>query len=433
MENLALHGGPQAVGLPKPHYTWPVITDRTRAAVLAQLDTAVTIYDKSGVIDRFERQFAAYHDRRNALLNCSGTMALLAAYFGLDLQPGDEVLCPVYTFFATVSPLAILGVRPIFCDCDANGNLDPRELEKRVTAKTKAVIVTHMWGIPCDMDPIAQFCAERNLSLVEDCSHAHGARYKGRLMGTFGNVAVWSLQGQKMVTGGEGGILLTDDDEIYRRAVLLGHYNVRSKQALPMDHALRRFCLTGGGLKLRAHPIAVAMAEEQFTHLDEWVEQKQEFYQLFRDGLAGIDWLRFPDLCCRQPSWNALILQFDEENAGGVPLARVVAALRAEGMAEVDQPVATCLMHDLPLFTDPGPVFPMTAGLGGNDAPNTGYPTAERFFRCALKVPVWAFKENRPIVEAYIEGFQKVDFWMRRGALDREEDSPAANPLGTGV
>jgi dTDP-4-amino-4,6-dideoxygalactose transaminase len=140
------------------------------------------------------------------------------------------------------------------------------EIEKKITDKTKAIVVTHMWGIPCDMDAITVIAKKHNLRLLEDCSHAHGAKFNEQKVGTFGDAAVWSLQGQKTVTGGEGGILLTDDGEIHTRALLLGQYNKRCKQEIPRDHPLYQYALTGFGLKLRAHPLAIAMADQQFDH-----------------------------------------------------------------------------------------------------------------------------------------------------------------------
>src|SRR5258708_10478517 len=142
---LGIGGGPPAVTIPVPHFTWPVINPSTRQAILDQVQRDVSIYDRSGIFATFEDRFAKYHGRKRALVCSSGTSALFGAFEGLGLSPGDEVIVPAYTFFATVSPMMYLGAIPIFCDCDDDGNLDPRELEHLVTSKTKAVVVTHMW------------------------------------------------------------------------------------------------------------------------------------------------------------------------------------------------------------------------------------------------------------------------------------------------
>jgi len=291
MTKLALHGGPPTIDVPGPHYRWPIITDATRRAVLTQLDTATSIKDRSGIIRELEDKFASYYGRRYALMNNSGTSSLFAAFEGLGLGPGDEVISTDYTWFASTSPLVYLGAEPVFCDCDENGCLDPARLGELLTKRTRAVVVTHMWGRPGDMDEIAAFCEGHGLSLVEDCSHAHGATYRGRLVGTYGAAAVWSLQGAKLVSGGEGGILLTDDEDVYVRAQLQGHYNKRCKQEVPADHPLRAFWQTGFGLKLRGHPLAAAMASQQFEEFPQRLELKRRFARRMAEALADVAFL----------------------------------------------------------------------------------------------------------------------------------------------
>jgi dTDP-4-amino-4,6-dideoxygalactose transaminase len=404
-------GGRKAVEHPPPHYTWPIISNRTREAVARQLDEAVTIYDRSGVFERFERKFAAYHGVAHALLHNSGTCALLAAFYALGLKPGDEVLCPAYTFFATVSPLMILGATPVFCDCDRDGNIAPESLAERITQRTKAVVVTHMWGMPCEMDPITEFCRAKGLPLVEDCSHAHGARYRERLVGTFGDVAVWSLQGQKLVTGGEGGILLTADSEIFYRALLLGQYCSRARQEIPAAHPLSRFWMTGAGLKLRAHPLAIAMAEEQLESLDLWLRQKRAFAGRLRELLRDVAWLRLPCARDRDPSWYAFVMQYSAPGAGGPGIDEVFALLEAEGLAELERPAVTGAVDQLPLFRDPGDVFPWfeSAGkLAAQDCPRAAELTAN-----ALKLPVWVREEDGVLLESYARGIRKIAHWLR--------------------
>jgi dTDP-4-amino-4,6-dideoxygalactose transaminase len=112
---------------------------------------------------------------------------------GINLGRDDEIICPTYTFFATISSVVYTGAHPVFCDCDESGNITVAEIQKKITTKTKAVIVTHMWGMPCDMDKIVILCKKNNLYLLEDCSHAHGAEYMGSKVGTFGDAAAWSL------------------------------------------------------------------------------------------------------------------------------------------------------------------------------------------------------------------------------------------------
>lgn len=241
--------------------------------------------------------------------------------------------------------------------------------------------------------------------LFEDCSHAHGASIGGQKVGTWGDAAVWSLQGQKIVTGGEGGILMTRNKELYYRALLLGQYNKRCKQQIPLDHPLAKFSLTGFGLKLRAHPFAIAMAMEQFSHLNDWIDQKHKYAMQMGEALSQFSFLRIPRYQGK-PAWYAFVFRFDEARGNGVTVERFEEALMAEGLVEVDRPDSTCPNHNLPLFTQPDDALPhlYQEPLGQRGT----FPRAEEFFRQAIKLPVWAFLDEAHWVEQYIVGIQKV-------------------------
>ncbi len=148
---LALLGGTPAVTAPDPHFQWPPTDHLTRKAVLDQLGDTISIYDRSGVVADLEDALAAYFGSRYAVLTSSGTAGLFSMYAACGLRPGDEVIVPAYTFFATATPLLQLGVIPVLADCDDTGNLDPRELPYHITEKTKAVVVTHMWVMPAQL------------------------------------------------------------------------------------------------------------------------------------------------------------------------------------------------------------------------------------------------------------------------------------------
>lgn len=406
-ERLAILGGARTIETEGPHYVWPRITPAVERAVLKQLHATLSIYDRSGVFEEFETKFAAYHGRKFALLSNSGTNAIYAMFEGIGLRPGDEVICPAYTFFATVSPLMHTGAIPVFCDCGDDGNIDPVEIEKRVTPQTKAVIVTHMWGIPCEMGAIVEICKRHNLRLLEDCSHAHGAKYGDKIVGTFGDAAAWSFQGQKIVTGGEGGILLTDDEEVYYRALLQGHYNKRCKQEIPPCYPLAMFNTTGFGLKFRAHPLAVAITQEQFSHLDEWIARKQHYAEQMTEAFSQFPFLKTPITQGTQPGWYAYVMQFDPSRANRVGIDLFMQAVLAEGLVELDRPHSTCPLHHLSLFNHPEKALPRlyTQPL---EKGSQSFPNTERFYDNALKLPVWAYTDEQQMVDWYIEGIVKV-------------------------
>lgn len=404
---LAIRGGKKTVNIPPPHFKWPIITKESIAAVVGQIRTSTSIYDRSGIIKEFEEKFAKYHKRKYALLTDTGTNALYSIFVGGGLKKEDEVLCPVYTFFATVTPLFFTGAVPVLCESLEDGNIDPEDIRKKITPKTKAIIVTHMWGLPCDMDEIVKISRKHNLLLFEDCSHSHGATYKEKKVGTFGDAAVWSLQAQKLVTGGEGGMLLTDNKEIYYRALLLGHYNKRCKQEISPKHKYYRYAVTGMGLKLRSHPLGVALASQQFRHLDKWLKQKRAWARYITQELSGLPGLRLPEPGkAKKHSWYAYLIQYKPEELNGLSIERFFKALVAEGCLEADRPGSTCPLNLLPLFQNPVPLFPR---YKGKVAYRKGdFPVAEKFHGNAIKFPVWSRPEDKRIVNLYIRAIKKV-------------------------
>jgi len=406
--SLAILGGPQAVDIPKPHYVWPIITEETEAAVVKQLHTDISIYDHSGIIKEFEDRFASLHNRKFGLLTSSGTAALHSMFVAVDVHKGDEVICPAYTFFATVTPLLQTGATPVLCDADPeNGNVDPDDIEKLITDKTKAVIVTHMWGRACEMDRIKQICEKHDILLLEDCSHAHGGKYQDIPLGAWGDMAAWSLQGQKIITGGEGGILLTNNEDFYNRGLLLGHYNKRCRQEIDKSSEYFEYAVTGMGLKLRSHPLAVAMANQQLKHLKEWTEQKTEFAKYLIDRLGKLRGIRVPELKAGEDAaWYAFVIRFIPEELEGLSVEKFFEALQAEGCFEADIPGSTCPLNLLPLFQRPEGLFPEYEGVFSYKEGD--FPKAEKYFENAIKFPVWIRSEDFALVEAYAVAIEKI-------------------------
>ncbi len=405
---LAINGGePIFKNRTEAKFNWPIIDKELEDAVIKQLHKETSIYDRSGIIKEFEDEFKSFHGVEYALLTNSGTNALFSILIGSGLKEGDEVICPAYTFFATISPIFFTGAVPVLCDAQSDGNIDIGEIEKLITAKTKAIMITHMWGIPCSMDKILEICKKYNLKLFEDCSHAHGARYKGKLLGTFGDAAAWSLQGPKIITGGEGGIMLTRDKDIYYRALLLGHYNKRCRQEIPENYPLRKYAVTGMGLKLRSHPLAVAMMQVYFRRIEKIHSGKKNSSEKFSKAFQKMMGLRIPKMPeSSSPSWYGYVMQYIPEELGGLAIEKFVAALHAEGLIEVDIPDSTRPLNELPLFQDPSDLFPKYKGKVNYKLKD--FPKARKFYQNAIKLPVWFTDQDDIIVEKYIKGFEKV-------------------------
>lgn len=170
-------------------YKWPPYIPELGDIVKKYIDEGkpLSIPDESGIIHDLENEFARLHSKKYALAVSSGTMALYSAYFALGLGPEDEVICTAFSYHATAAPLLHFGVKIVFCDVEPDtGNIDVSRIEPLITEKTKAIVTNDQWGHPCDKEAICLLCDKHDLRYVEDCSHAHFAKYKDRYVGTFG-------------------------------------------------------------------------------------------------------------------------------------------------------------------------------------------------------------------------------------------------------
>ena len=204
----------------RPFEPWPVFETDEIEAVSRVLASGRVNYWTGGECAAFEQEFAAACNRSHAISLANGTLALELALMALGIGPGAEVVVPSRTFIATASCVVACGARPVVADVDGNsGNLTAGTIAAVLTPRTRAVIPVHLAGWPCDMDPILELAASRGLRVVEDCAQAHGATYKDRPVGSFGDCAAFSFcQDKIMTTGGEGGMLVMDDVALWRRA-----------------------------------------------------------------------------------------------------------------------------------------------------------------------------------------------------------------------
>ena len=348
MKKLAIDGGPKAITLDQEEaLRWPQLTQEDEDAVVALVRAGdISVSDEPR---KLEKDFGAYLDAPFALAQVNGTAALHSAFHALGVGPGDEVLCPSYTYWATVMPAATLGAKVVFCEIDPTTlNVDPVDLRQRITPATKAIVVVHLWGLPCDMNAINEIAAERGIPVVEDAAHAHGAEYFGRKTGTLASVATFSFQASKNMPAGEGGMLLTKDEEIYNKAVVLGHY--RETATLPDPYNQYRH--TCGGFKYRMSPLHAAIARVQLRHLDEKNAKRtaniEKLNAVVRD-LPGFSIPRVPEGVSRVYYENKVLY---DERATGVPMAELVAMLRAEGAIVAGDRYP--LLHMQPYFVERG-------------------------------------------------------------------------------
>jgi perosamine synthetase len=413
-ERLAVLGG-EPVVRDVPAFVWPPVTeadgqDIARMAVAGEL----SYYGREGRAHELEQKFADYLPARHCLATNSGTNALHSAYFGLGLQPGDEVLAPTYTFFATVMPLFPTNAVPVLVDIDRRtGNLDPADLERHVTDRTRAIVVVHLWGNPVDMDAVLEIARRHRLRVVEDCSHAHGASYAGRKVGTFGDVAVFSLQGKKLVAAGQGGLLATDDDEIFERAVLLGHFNVRSFQDVRSPQ-YAPYSYEGMGLNYRIHPLAAAIAGHQFDRLESYLEGRQRNLAHLSALLDDVPGISPPQSGPRvdRHAWYSYKPSYRPAELGGLPIADYVRAVQAEGvpLTHYDSPP----LHLLPTFGERTPPFRSHGEPDAFSPPGRrrsyragDFPGAETYVADLLSMPAYT-EDVRPALDTFAAALRKV-------------------------
>ena len=402
---LAINGGQKTIKNEKEHYTWPNITEKTEKAVYNQLNKEISIYTRSGIIEEFETSLSSYFKINHCLLTNSGTSALHSMFVGANIQKDDEIICPVYTHFATVTPLFQIGAIPILVDCDESGNIDVNEIEKNITPKTKGVVVTHMWGIPCNMDTILIIAKKHNLMVFEDASHAVGATYKQKKVGTFGYSSAFSLQAKKAVTGGEGGVFLTKNTNAYYRALLLGQPR-RSEVEIPKNHSLHEYTLTGMGLKYRIHPLAAVIANEQFNNLENLLAGRRRVAKILKKGLGQLPGIKFPIIQKNvEPSWYSFVIQYESSELGGLSISKFNDALKAEGCKEASRNIFTPPLTHFQLFQNPGKLFHEYSGKFAYA--KESFPNAEKFYNNAIKLPGWYNPKNE-FINLYIKAFKKV-------------------------
>ncbi len=403
---LAIRGGNPVVDDKFKKFTHPILSDELVKWLGDRVNLeGVTTFD-ADIITQLQEKIKEVFNLKYALVTNSGTSAIFEMFYTLDLKPGDEVIVPVYTFFATATPLFVLGCKPILTDCLDNGNISPEDIRKKITSKTKAIIITHMWGIPCDMDEIMKISKEFNIPILEDSSHAHGALYKGKTIGTFGKSSAWSLGTKKIVTGGQGGVFGTNDKEIYEKAVLAGHANnkrlndVNSKELLP-------FSITGTGLNLRMHPYSARVIFEQFENLDQQLKDRRAIanYMISEiNKIPGLSTPRIPENS--EASWYAFPVIFNEDTLG-VTKEKFVEAVVAEGATGADIPGSTCPLTEFPAFRK-GAI-----DIENNDSISDIYtldmfPGAKSFQEKMFKLPMWYGDEAMDYANAYILALKKV-------------------------
>jgi perosamine synthetase len=403
-EVLALAGGPRAVHYERPSeaWRWPLYDDKARQAVATAIENP-----GYGDLETLEKEWREFSDAPYVKAHCNGTSALTSMFFALDLPPGSEIMVPSYTFFATIVPMRLFGLVPVFVDIHPRTlNFDLEDATRRLTQKTRALLPVHWIGLPCDMDQICNWAKEKDLIVLEDAAHAHGVELQGKQMGNWGRMSIFSYQMSKPLPAMEGGMGVYQHQDDYERATTFGHSGVPAK--FPETSEYRKYIGTGLGTKLRIHPMAAALVRCQLPG----------FNQQKADGVAQVRQLNdrllhLPGLY-EQSSGRADIkrlhyfqnMLFIDEALAGMSRAAVVKALQAEGVQTSE--FSYRLQHQQPLYRNSTywhhlPVIPQ---LPGCDQAN------------ATALPLPYFTSHVPeLVDQYVRAFEKV--WAHRDSLGK--------------
>jgi len=257
--------------------------------IKSEIDTAIDKVMQSGAfilgedVKKFEMEFASYCSTRYGVGVNSGTDALFLACLSCGIGPGDEVICPAYTYIATTLAISMTGARPILVDIDETTyNIDVSKIERVITEHTKAILPVHLYGHPVDMDPLMKIAKRHNLKVIEDCAQAHGALYKNKKVGSFGNAGCFSFYPTKNLGAfGDGGMVLTDSEKLKDRLLLLRDYGRVNRY----EHIIR-------GYNSRLDTLQAAILSVKLKYLDSWNKRRREiagyYTDLFRDKKIDI-------------------------------------------------------------------------------------------------------------------------------------------------
>jgi perosamine synthetase len=341
----------------------PLLDGNERVYLNQCIDTG-WISSEGPFVARFEAAMAAAAERRHGIAVCNGTVALEAAVAALELEPGDEVILPTFTIISCAAAIVRRGCVPVLVDsAPGTWNMSAADIEARITARTRAIMVVHIYGLPVDLDPVLALAEKHGLKVIEDAAQMHGQSYKGRPCGSFGDISTFSFYPNKHVTTGEGGMLLTNDDRLAERC--------RSLRNLCFQPE-RRFVHEELGYNFRITNLQAALGLAQVERLDEFATRKRRMGQRYDELLSGLSALELPvaqtDYACNI-YWVYGVVLKDE-----VPFD-AAEAMRRLGARKIGSRPFFWPMHEQPVFRKLG-LFPQE-----------NFPVAERLARRGFYLP----------------------------------------------
>lgn len=355
-EKLAVEGGTPVRKEPLP--LEPDITEEEIVAVLEVMRSKKLSQLAGNYVEDFEVEFARYIGTKYAVAVNSGTAALSLAVAALQVGTGDEVILPPYTFVATANGILQQNSIPIFADVDKETfNLDPRRLEAKISDKTRAIMPVHMMGQPCDMDPIMEIARKRNLFVIEDSAQAAGAEYKGRKVGSIGDVGCFSFYMNKNMTSAEGGMLVTNDERVAERAMMFRNHCRPETSNVPNVPAYNVF--TGIGWNFRMNSLQAVIGRTQLKRLDQSNHRRSMNAEFIRHHVKPFEWL-VPQRVLKDTNPVYWFQAFRIRDSSKINRDELTAAISAEGVkAEGYAPIPVHLQE----------VFTKQVGYGKTHCP----------------------------------------------------------------
>lgn len=358
----------------------PVFAGNEKRYVLDCIESS-WISSAGKYVEKFEHEFADFCKVRHAVSCSSGTAALHVALLALGIGPGDEVIVPTLTFVATANAVTYCGARPRFVDIEADTwTIDPALVEAKITARTKAILPVHLYGYVANMDAIREIARRHNLFVVEDAAEAHGAEFRGQRVGSLGDAAAFSFYGNKIISSGEGGMVVTDSDEIARYAAQLRGQGMDLNQ---------RYWFPVVGYNYRMPNLTAAVGLAQLERIDWHLNRRREVASWYRETLsevAGISWQAPKDGCENNSGCGSS--GCGNSGCGNVDWLFTITLDQSiqTGRDEVMAKLAERGVETRPVFY-PMHVLPPYREAAQEDGP---FPVAERIAQTGLSLPTWA-------------------------------------------
>lgn len=320
--------------IPNELFAWPIITKEDEDAVLDVLRRGAM--SNTDITLKFEEEFKTWQGRKYAVGVNNGTAAILSAMWSCGVGVGDEIICPSLTYWASALPAYQLGATVVFADVDPESLcISPPDIEHRITERTKAIVPVHYLGHPAAMDEIMEIAKKYNIKVIEDFSHAQGGYYKGRKVGNWGDAGAASIMSQKSFATGEAGMIVTDDKQIYERAVAFGHYE--RFNANITDEWLSRYAgLPMGGVKNRVHQLSSAVGRVQIKYYDERIREIRAAVDYFwsrLDGKKGLRPHKINSDTGDMAGWYIPHAHYCPEELGGLSITAFAEAISQEGIS----------------------------------------------------------------------------------------------------